>query len=47
MIKLGLTGTIASGKSEVANIIKKEGIAVFDSDKYAKKAYEINSSVVN
>ena len=39
MIKLGLTGTIASGKSEVANIIKKEGIAVFDSDKYAKKAY--------
>ncbi len=43
MIKIGLTGTIASGKSKVSELFRKEGIAVFDSDKYAKTIYEKDS----
>ena len=40
MIKLGLTGTIASGKSEVASILKERGIPVFNSDECAKEVYK-------
>jgi dephospho-CoA kinase len=32
MISVGLTGSIASGKSEVAKLFAEEGIPVFDSD---------------
>lgn len=45
MIKVGLTGTIASGKSEVAKILKRDGLAIFNSDTYAKKAYKKNSGI--
>jgi dephospho-CoA kinase len=32
MISIGLTGSIATGKSEVAKLFSAEGIPVFDSD---------------
>ena len=36
---VGLTGGIGSGKSTVANIFKKLGIAIYDSDQQAKNLY--------
>lgn len=38
MIKLGITGTIASGKTSVSILLKRRGIPVFNSDQYAKMA---------
>ena len=38
---IGLTGGIATGKSTVANIIKKHGYKVIDADKISKQAVEI------
>jgi dephospho-CoA kinase len=32
MLKIGLTGSIASGKSEVARVLQRRGIPVFDAD---------------
>lgn len=40
MIKLGLTGSIATGKTTVANIFKKFGIAVYNADEEIKKLYQ-------
>ena len=37
---IGITGGIATGKSEVAKIIKKFGIPVFDSDASVHKIYQ-------
>ena len=36
---IGLTGSIAMGKSEVAKIIKSQGVPVFDSDAEVHKLY--------
>ena len=40
MMVVGLTGSIAMGKSEVANIISQLGIPVFDADKEVHKLYD-------
>lgn len=40
MIKIGLTGSIAMGKSEVARILAEQGLPVFDSDKEVHKLYD-------
>ena len=40
MMLVGLTGSIATGKSEVANILIRQGIPVFDSDKAVHLLYE-------
>jgi len=40
MIKIGLTGTMASGKSTVAKYIREQGIPVFDADLVAKEVVE-------
>lgn len=40
MIKIGLTGSIASGKTEVTNILKKMRIPVFDADAMVHQFYE-------
>ena len=39
MIKLGITGSISSGKTSVINIIKKIGIPTFCADKAVKYIY--------
>ena len=44
-MKLGITGTIASGKTTTAVLLKEKGIPVFNSDHYAKLAYEKDSEI--
>lgn len=44
MIKVGITGTIGSGKSTVSTILTHLGYSVFDSDQEAKEVY--NSKVI-
>jgi dephospho-CoA kinase len=36
--KIGITGTIASGKTYVSSLLKKRGFPVFNSDQYARMA---------
>jgi dephospho-CoA kinase len=40
MITIGLTGSIAMGKTEVANIFRAEAIPVFDADKEVHALYD-------
>jgi dephospho-CoA kinase len=40
MIKIGLTGSIAMGKSEVARILVETGLPLFDSDLEVHKLYD-------
>jgi len=42
MLKIGLTGGIGSGKSEVSNFFEKWGAYIFDADKEAKIIIEKN-----
>ncbi|MDF1549446.1 MAG: dephospho-CoA kinase [Bacteroidales bacterium] len=43
MIKVGLTGSIGSGKSLISSIFSKLGVPVFDSDSSAKELYKSDS----
>jgi len=40
MIKIGITGSLASGKSTVAKIISSRKYPLFDADKVVKKVYQ-------
>ncbi|MBO1514256.1 dephospho-CoA kinase [Metabacillus bambusae] len=40
-VVIGLTGGIASGKSTVSNMIRKQGIRVIDADRIAREVVEI------
>ena len=40
MIKIGITGSVASGKSTVAKILSSRRYPVFDADKEVKKIYQ-------
>ena len=42
MIKIGITGSLASGKSTVAKIIASKKYPLFDADKAVKKIYQTN-----
>lgn len=46
MIKVGLTGTIGSGKSQVAQILKQQGIPVLDLDVVAAQVREASSKQI-
>lgn len=41
MIKLGLTGGIASGKSTVADYLRNKGIKVIDADKLSREVFNL------
>ena len=43
MIKIGITGSIASGKTTVAKIISRKKYPLFDADKEVGKIYKKNS----
>ena len=45
MFVLGVTGLIGSGKSEVCEILNKNGFKTIDLDKIAHQIYEIDSEV--
>jgi dephospho-CoA kinase len=40
MLKIGLTGSIASGKSEVGRMLARRGACVVDADRVAHQVYE-------
>lgn len=42
MKKIAITGTIGSGKSTVAILLRRKGFPVFDADSYAKSCYRKN-----
>ena len=43
MIKIGITGSLASGKSTVAKIISDRKYPLFDADKAVNKIYQTNT----
>ncbi len=45
MITIGLTGSIAMGKSEVSRIFHKQGIPVFDADREVHALYDSQAGV--
>ena len=45
MIVVGLTGSIGSGKSFIANFLKSKGIPVYHADKEVNKILENNNLV--
>ena len=40
MLRVGLTGGLASGKSTVARLLAARGAAVFDADRLVRDLYE-------
>lgn len=44
---IGLSGSVASGKNEVAKIFESHGIPVFDADFLVHQFYENNQKVIN
>lgn len=44
MLRIGLTGGIASGKSTVAGILRDLGAAIFDADRFVARLYEPGSA---
>lgn len=46
MLKVALTGNIASGKSEVEKILKNKGYSVFDTDKVSHELLVDNKDVI-
>ncbi|MEZ7170689.1 dephospho-CoA kinase [Sporosarcina sp. OR05] len=44
---IGLTGSIATGKSTVANMLKNKGYAIVDADEIARKVVEPGSPVLS
>ena len=42
MIKIGITGSLSSGKSTVAKIIASKKYPLFDADKVVKQIYQTN-----
>jgi len=47
MIIIGLTGGIGSGKTTAAEVFKKLGIAVYNSDEEAKKLMNSDTTIIN
>ena len=47
ILKLGLTGGIGSGKSYVSQLLRKQGIPVFDSDTEAKSLMVRNNTIIS
>ncbi|MDO5108543.1 MAG: dephospho-CoA kinase [Erysipelotrichaceae bacterium] len=43
MKKIGITGTIAAGKTSVSILLKRRGFSVFNSDQYARMATNSNN----
>ena len=43
MIKIGITGSLASGKTTVAKIISSKKNPLFDADKSVKRIYQSNT----
>ena len=44
---IGLSGSVASGKNEVAKIFESHGVPVFDADSLVHQFYENNQKVIN
>ena len=42
MIKIGITGSLASGKSTVAKLMSKKKYPIFDADKVVTNLYKRN-----
>ena len=45
MIKVGILGSVGSGKSFVANIFKESGFNIFSADKVVSQIYERNKNI--
>ena len=43
MIKIGITGSLASGKTTVAKIISSKKYPLFEADKSVKRIYQSNT----
>jgi len=46
MMKIGITGNIASGKSEIEKRLKEKGILTIDADREVHKLYESDKDVI-
>lgn len=47
MLKIGLTGGIASGKSTVSNLLKEQGFTIVDADIIAREVLEIYPEILD